>query len=252
MKRKAILTIAMALCMCASMAGCGNSESSSAGSSSAASNSSAAESSQAKDEKPAEPTASAAFPTELSDNLYDYRVKLGDEVLTAPATLGQLENAGWVKTGSANTVLADKGVSVDFEKDNKSITVYLVNKGTESLTMDSEQGKTGLYTSSITVTSQLAKDDTVESNAFALPKGIETGATIEQVKAAYGEPAKTKEIYAPGGGNRNGFVYTYQAEGKKSYLELTFKPTSKSGSIAKEGNVSLQGVKVFHSTEDAQ
>ena len=246
MKSKTILALAMALCMSVSVAGCGSSDSSS-GSSDSSSGGSGSNTAASAGQK------GSGLPSDITDNLYDKRARFGSEVLGVPVSVGDLEDAGWVCKSPDNTVSGKKGCDIDFEKDSQLITAHVYNnaeEGSGAVKVGSDEGKSSLTVTYISMLSVLNDDGTVKSGKIALPKGIETGATIEQVKAAYGEPAKTKETYAPGGGNRDGFVYTYQESGKKSYVELIFKGDGSGSKIAKESTVKLQGVKICHSLSD--
>lgn len=215
MKRKAILTIAMAICMCGAMVGCGDS-------SSTGSNDKTGNSASSSDNK----KTVDALPTELTDNLYDYRIKVGDDVFTVPVSLEALQNADWSKSRELATLSAGGVFDLDYKKDKteeRTLAAIRIENSTDKerdLSADADK---------IDVTS-IAVSSKWNDVPILLPKGIEVGvATTDDVATAYGEPKEVQELYASGGGNRNGYIYSYYQDASAqtykdadAYVRLTF------------------------------
>lgn len=215
MKRKAILAMVMAICMTSAMVGCGNS-------SSGGNDDKTTNSASSSDKKVAD-----ALPTELTDNLYDYRVKVGNDVFTVPISLAALQNADWSKKSSDLAKLSAGGVyDLDYKKDKteeRTLAAIRIENSTDKerdLSADADK---------IDVTS-IAVSSKWNDVPILLPKGIEVGiSTTDDVATAYGEPKEVQELYASDGGNRDGYIYSYYQDDSAqtykdadAYVRLTF------------------------------
>lgn len=208
MKRKTILAMAMAVFMCGAMVGCGNSTSGNKTGNSASS------SNKKQDE---------SFPAELTDNLFDYRIKVGDEVLTVPVKLSVYANADWGCENDAFTLSAGGVITNDYKKDDMQITLKLKNN------TDDVQERSGDGAKNIDIT-ELVASSKWNTVPVELPKNIVAGtATTDDVVGVYGEPKEVQELYASGGGNRNGYIYSYYQDDSAqtykdadAYVRLTF------------------------------
>lgn len=210
MKRKAILAIAMAICMCGAMVGCGDSASS-------GNNDKTTNSASSSDKKQND-----SFPTELTDNLFDYRIKVGDEVLTVPVKLSVYANADWHCENDVFTLSAGGISTDDYKKNDMQVTLGINN------TTDDAQERSGDGAKKIDVT-KLTASSKWNKVPVELPKNIVAGtATTDDVVGVYGEPKEVQELYAPGGGNRDGYIYFYYQDAVQTYkdadayVQLTF------------------------------
>lgn len=158
-----------------------------------------------------------ALPTELTDNLYDYRVKVGDDVFTVPISLAALQNADWSKSRDLAKLSAGGVFDLDYKKDKteeRTLAAIRIENSTDKerdLSADADK---------IDVTS-IAVSSKWNDVPILLPKGIEVGvATTDDVATAYGEPKEVQELYASGGGNRDGYIYSYyQDDSAQTYKD---------------------------------
>lgn len=187
-----------------------------------------------------------ALPTELTDNLYDYRIKVGDDVFTVPVSLEALQNADWSKSRELATLSAGGVFDLDYKKDKTEertlAAIRIENSTDKERDLSTEADK-------IDVTSITASKKWNDV-PILLPKGIEVGiSTTDDVATAYGEPKEVKELYATGGGNRNGYIYFYYEDASAQtykdadvYVHLTFSLGE--GENYMNGKYFLEGVTI--------
>lgn len=230
MKRKALLAVALVLSLSSAMVGCGNSGSS--GDSTASNSSEAGETSTASttDSTATEEGSEAeteqqavsydtSLPTELTDNLFDYRMQVGDDVFVLPMTLLQLRSAGWdgkyptMRLDDAEESIEAVGVgwepwSMDFKKDSLLVTTHITNHTDTVAECLTDEGAARIDVEYIQAFAKL------NDQPIVLPKGITSGvSTEEDVIAAYGEPTDIEKKKSDSG-RLTGYVYYYY-EGEK-------------------------------------
>lgn len=118
---------------------------------------------------------------ELSDDLYSFEFKLDGVKYTLPADYSEFEKNGWVLDEKDNVTGPATGLyttnEIDLRKDDKKISVGFLNAGIS-----------GAKLSDCKVCSVSSYSD---KNSLILPKGIAINTSIDDLKAAYGEPAET-------------------------------------------------------------
>lgn len=220
MKRnfKSMIAGVIAVCMCIPMAGCGNIKDSEVNNNSA--NNSSDTQSDEKDTQEAD----YSFPTELTDDLLDCCIQIGDDVLTVPTTLRHMHQAGWKNEddrypkihvdGADETTVAmgvdwDSPWSMEMSKSGSTIGVSMMNYTDTIAECFTDEGAARI---DIEVLSCHARDNA--DKTIVLPKGITVNvSTAEDVVAAYGEPKEIKEDFGLNGGGLEGYYYVYY-EGK--------------------------------------
>ena len=188
-KLKATLAAVLALCMCLSMSGCGNS-----GEKTEADIEHELETinednweeklieldESMKAEKEGENSTGGAdaetiTPTDeiLSADIYSSKFQINNTVITFPATAAQLQEAGvtFNRDIEATTVQADESQQVEITANGEKAIVYFRNETTEA---------------------QFLKDCIIDTTPFRkelfLPKGITAGTPIDELISKWGEP----------------------------------------------------------------
>ena len=188
-KLKSTLAAVLALCMCLSMSGCGNS-----GEKTEADIEHELETinednweeklieldESMKAEKEGENSVGGAdaetiTPTDeiLSADIYSSKFQINNTVITFPATAAQLQEAGvtFNRDIEATAVQADESQQVEITANGEKATVYFRNETTEA---------------------QLLKDCIINTPPFNkkifLPKGITVGTPIDELISKWGEP----------------------------------------------------------------
>lgn len=208
MKFKAMIASLVFLAMCGSMVGCGsesssNSTTSENNSSAALETKDSAQSSEGTDSESSEKDDNAqsdfSMPTELTDNLYDYRVMIGDEVLTFPDSLHDFTVLGWENNEEYTRIGGNGGTySIDLKKSNMQITVRATNNTEELIDRLEEGADKGLDVKSFTCSALW------NEAAITLPNGIILGeSTADDIVAAYGEPMEKSTV------NSDMMIYAY-------------------------------------------
>lgn len=130
----------------------------------------------------------------LSDDLYSFQISIGGKVVSVPMTYDQFLEFGF--TPSSDTALADldQGIepnsytfSIYHKKGESEITAKFINFG-ENVVPAKEciVGEIGIDT--------FKPDEGLMAENITLPKGIQFGvSTLEDVKAAYGDPTDIYE-----------------------------------------------------------
>ena len=192
--KKVFAIMAAVMVLAVSLAGCGNDK--------------RAENSDVQNTQ----EANYSLPTELTDDLFDYRVQIGEDVLIAPMTLRHLKEAGWTSDEEKYPKISSGAdYPIDFEKNNELITVHVKNNTSDTVERLTDKGAAQITVESV----GCSANPNINTKPVRLPKGITSGvSTIDDVVAAYGEPQNIEEQYAVGGGNRCGYVYIYY-EGEK-------------------------------------
>ena len=225
MKVRAMIAILVAVCVCGSFVGCGSgsTDNDAASNNDEFSDSTANDPSdknadtEAQGQTDTEIVVNFSLPTELSDNLFDYQMQVGDTLFSFPLTLGHLHKAGWTNDedrypsiyadGSEEIITAlgagrETPYSMDFIKEDGLITTHLANNTDTSAECFTDEGASRIdveYLQGVT---------RFNAKPILLPKGITSGvSTKEDVIAAYGEPTDKEE-------SRDEYIYYYY-EGEK-------------------------------------
>ncbi len=118
----------------------------------------------------------------VSDNLFDFQVSLDGEVYALPLSYSELKEDGWKTKEDLTRMLEPNQYSIGmvFTKGDKEISLELVNTSDAVKPMED---------------CQVGGIDTSPAKAKKLPdltlaKGIEIGATKEEITKAYGEPSQ--------------------------------------------------------------
>lgn len=153
-----------------------------------------------------------SLPTELTDNLFDYRVQIGEDILVVPMTLRHLKEAGWTSDETKYpTLVGGSDCAIDFKKDNELTTIHVRNNNENQQDRLTDEGAAHLTVESAFCNANPA----LNTKPIVLPKGITSGVSkAEDVVAAYGEPQEIEEQYGAMGGSLCGYVYAYY-EGEK-------------------------------------
>lgn len=162
--KKIIIATLLSMSMFTMFAGCGSSSSSSASN------------------EPVKLEASEY--ADLSEDLFSYEIKLDGVKYTLPADYSEFNSNGWAlsdedsqKTVASGLYLQDR---FDLTKDEKKIKSQIMNAGTgasDKLT-DCKVGMISVYST--------------DKTSIILPQGITIGSSIDDLKAAYGEPSDIK------------------------------------------------------------
>jgi len=212
MKRNSIIAMTAALCICGSLAGCGGSSSSSGNTSKSTEAKTAAASSEAESTSPAEASTepeseaaeSTSMPTELTDNIMDYRFSIGGNIVGLPATFKDLKDAGWEIKGDKSAITNNYGYYFDLKKDDCMITVWLQNDTDEKADLKTDEGAAIVKVSSVMATTMWNKSN------IEIPKNIVAGvAAPEDVANAYGQPTEIIN------NTEQGSITYYYYEGEK-------------------------------------
>lgn len=130
-----------------------------------------------------------AAPAELTDNLYDFQVKIGEEVYQFPMTFEEFTAKGWAlgKNDSPDTMVGSNSyTSATFLMGENSIYADVFNLGINELPLDE------CLIGGISLDGSYGMD--IEANTVELAGGIVMGqANVDDIKAAYGEPTDTYE-----------------------------------------------------------
>ena len=125
----------------------------------------------------------------LSDNIYDFQIKINDHVYQFPTTYEEFSSQGWVmESGHENETLNAGSYILDMpaSNDTENISLAFLNLGINAIPY--EQCLIGGITINGTYNINLNRT-TVE-----LAGGIQMGkSTFEDIKAAYGDPSETSE-----------------------------------------------------------
>lgn len=213
--QKLIFTAVMSLCLCALMVGCGNSgNSESEKTENSVTEQSVAESEENESSEISEesevPTSFVI--TELSDNLFDYQISFDGEILSLPCALNDLHNMGWEYE---ETYILSSGSKKELEmmKDDKQITVELFNTGDEQIAIDQYEYES--FSSVMVNNIMVSVSESWNTGDFEIKtaKGItEMVSTVDDVVAAYGEPAYIKSAA--------GMNFYYYYENPEEYKDL--------------------------------
>lgn len=120
----------------------------------------------------------------LSDDIYSFQAEIDGEVYQFPMPYGEFTAKGWTYDGdAAQTMEPEQYTTAEtFKKDSSKLYATIFNLGMNTVPFSECQ------IGGFSVDSYMMKD-----SAFSvkLPKGIEFGvSTLEDVKAAYGEPSR--------------------------------------------------------------
>lgn len=120
----------------------------------------------------------------LSDDIYSFQAEIDGEVYQFPMSYGEFTAKGWTYDGdAAQTMEPEQYTAAEtFKKDSSKLYATIFNLGMNTVPFSECQ------IGGFSVDSYMMKD-----SAFSvkLPKGIEFGvSTLEDVKAAYGEPSR--------------------------------------------------------------
>lgn len=148
-------------------------------------------------------------PAELSDDLYSYQIVVNGELYQLPMTFADLAALGWVYDGDEGEEL--EAYTFDgmrtFYNGSYEISADIINQA-DSPKPYAECDIVGFGVS----LSYNSGNDMV----FVLPKGIQSGvATVDDVKAAYGEPSNEF-------GDESVMTLNYEEEYASKYVEFTF------------------------------
>lgn len=124
----------------------------------------------------------------LSDNIYDFQIKINDHVYQFPTTYEEFSSQGWVmESGYENETLdTNSYVDITASNDTEKVNLTFLNLGINALPY--EQCLIGGISIDGTYNVNLSRT-TVE-----LAGGIQMGkSTFEDIKAAYGDPSETSE-----------------------------------------------------------
>lgn len=217
---------AMCLLLCLALAGCSKEDSSTLESEVSSSISSSEESSSvASDSLPNTSIAPPSSPEtpapggELSSSLADFQIQLGGDVFSVPCTFQDFFDKGWE---------ADKDVATwELEDRQTSTTRLLKGDSYFSVSFANTSGGTQMAVDSTIYT--ISVGATVSGGPkvdMMMPGGITYGATVDDLKAAYGEPDTESErddlvslTYLKLGGYQ-GIRFTVYHEGGLMQLQL--------------------------------
>ncbi|MBP3747114.1 MAG: hypothetical protein J6I47_06595 [Ruminococcus sp.] len=197
---------AIAALLCLSVTACGNSDNSSSAEKKSENNTISEESSVTSDTTDESSTFSSEtttekektdiepFPSELTDNLLDYRFSIDGEVLSMPCTLEQLRNNGWMCKSDLERkeIRSNDEYSITLEKDSKEIQVTIYNNSKERINVTENNNLDEISIKSL----HCFAYNNPEGTKIVLPKGIElNSATKDDIIAAYGK-AQDKDSFS--------------------------------------------------------
>jgi len=122
----------------------------------------------------------------LSEDLYDFQIKLNSVVYPLPVPVSLFDANGWVYSGDLEDTLDPGGytISAPMTKDDQSILVVLLNP------FDLEQTLEDCYVCVVTADQYGAN----EGLQAVLPGDITIGSTYDEVVEAYGDPETENEV----------------------------------------------------------
>ena len=166
----------------------------------------AAQETEAAEEKPA---------GELSEDLYDFQIQIGEDVMTFPMSYDEFSTYGWELsdhyTTLEDTLSPSRYGSVNFSKGDETLSVYMINLAVNDLTLKE------CLVAGVDIDNYYWNEN---SPQIKLAKGIERGkATLDDIKAAYGEASDTYE----------GDLYTTLTYRKEYYSEIELTVYNESG-----------------------
>ena len=119
---------------------------------------------------------SYSAPTELTDDLFSFNVKLGGDMYTLPAPISEFLNNGWVIASSDNNTVAAKDTlinGINLRKENVTFEANVYNPSSQETALNN------CYVTSL-VTS--ADSGTID---ILLPKNISLNSTGYDLEKAY-------------------------------------------------------------------
>ena len=166
----------------------------------------AAQETEAAEEKPA---------GELSEDLYDFQIQIGEDVMTFPMSYEEFSTYGWELsdhyTTLEDTLSPSRYGPVNFSKGDDTLSVYMINLAVNDLTLKE------CLVAGVEIDNYYWNEN---SPQVKLAKGIERGkATLDDIKAAYGEAS---DIY-------EGDLYTKLTYRKEYYSEIELTVYNESG-----------------------
>lgn len=188
MKRKAMLAVLLAGCMAMAPAAVYAEEAETTAAETEAAQESDAAETEAADE--ADASAETGEAETLSDDLYSFQVKIGDDIYQFPMTYADFTAKGWALGNSDDpqtSVGSNSYGSVSFYNGQNKVYGTVFNLGINAVPLeecliggvDIEKGDYGVN---------------LDNTPVELPGGIVMGqSTLEDVKAAYGDPSDTYE-----------------------------------------------------------
>lgn len=120
------------------------------------------------------------YPSDLGDSLDAGRFKLNDTIYQIPVPVTVIMEQGWGPIENEE-VYADYGLPDVFINDNQSVTFDLVSPTDGYSALEKAQAVA------------FSINNNNFSRSFELPKKITQNSTIDEIKAAYGEPDEIKE-----------------------------------------------------------
>ena len=152
---------------------------------------------------------------ELSEDLYDFQIQIGDDVMTFPMSYEEFSAYGWELSDHyitlEDTLSPSRYEAVSFSKGDDTLSVYMINLGVNDLTIQE------CLVGGVDIENYYWSEDGAE---VKLAKGIERGkATLDDIKAAYGEASDTYE----------GDLYTSLTYRKDYYSEVELTVYKESG-----------------------
>lgn len=142
--------------------------------------------------------------TALSDNIYDFQLKLGDDICQLPMTYEAFTALGWKLSGveEDESVPSNSYYMIDFEKDGLRIGAEAINLGIN------ETPVSQCLIGSVTVDASSSYGMDLSKMPVELAGGILMGtSTVDDIKSAYGDPS---DIY-------EGDYYTQMTYSKDTY-----------------------------------
>lgn len=144
----------------------------------------------AEEVKEAEKTTQQEGEAVLSDDIYSFQLKYGEEVFQLPMAFSELTDRGWElsKSDDSEQKLGTNSYTmVRFLKGNLEISADVINLGIN------EAALSDCLIGGLSVNARYSEMDFTEA-PVELPKGIRMGAaTVDDIKAAYGEPSDVYE-----------------------------------------------------------
>ena len=147
----------------------------------------------------------------LSDDIYSFQAEIDGEIYQFPMSFAEFTAKGWTYDGdAAQTMEPEQYTTAEtFKKDSSKLYAAIFNLGMNTVPFSECQ------IGGFSVDSYMMKDSAL---SVKLPKGIEFGvSTLEDVKAAYGEPSR---VY-------DGEMYTSLSYESVSYTHLTLPTNSR-------------------------
>lgn len=150
--------------------------------------------------QPADPHAS----TTLSDNIYDFQLKMGEDICQFPMTYEAFTALGWQLSGveEDESVPSNSYYMIDFEKEGLRIGAEAINLGINQTSVSQ------CLIGSVTVDASSSYGVDLSKMPVELAGGIQMGtSTVDDIKAAYGDPSDVYE----------GDYYTQMTYSKDTY-----------------------------------